>query len=146
MEWLAHILYPCNNLCFIHSGYCNVIITAQPEIRFSATGKAVDSEPYQAQCIASIPNVFTANLMQYLSVEWVGPDGQQIHSERDGITVAVPRNVIPYSLSKSIIFDPLKMKHGGNYTCKAKVVLPGSGGNYQSTSQYQLIVRSKCLE
>ena len=87
-----------------------LLYIAQPQIAFYATGKAVESEPYQAQCTASIPNVHAANLMQYLNVEWVGPGGQRINPQRDGITVAVARNVIPYSLSKSLVFDPFTGK------------------------------------
>ena len=83
-----------------------------------------------------------AHLIQYMTVEWVGADGQTIRQEH-GDVVVEEQNIVDNRVTRSVFFNSLRMAHGGNYVCRAKLTLPGSAGVFQSIQEYRLSVLSE---
>ena len=79
-----------------------------------------------------------------MTVEWIGTDGQIINQQHDDITVN-GQSTVSNVVTRSLVFDPLKMAHGGGYVCRATLTLPGSAGVFQNVGEYQLSVLSKTL-
>ena len=62
------------------------------------------------------------------TLEWIGPDGNTLTTD-DSITIVGPTDgddvtfgtVLINTQTLELIFDPLKVKNEGNYTCSAEV-------------------------
>ena len=130
---------PTNNLTFFP-----LFDSAQPDVHIVTTGKNVHSETFEVTCRASLQPVVAAHLNHYMTVEWIGADGQIINEEHDDITVN-DQSTVSNVVTRSLVFDPLKMAHGGSYVCRATLTLPGSAGVFQNVGEYQLSVLSKTL-
>ena len=124
----------CNAACFF--------FTAWPSASITTSGKTVLSETFAVTCRASLEPVVAAHLIQYMTVEWVRTDGQTIRQEYGDIFVE-EQNIVGNDVTRSVFFYSLKMAHGGNYMCMAKVTLPGSAGAFRSIQEYRLSVLSK---
>lgn len=121
----------------------DVFFSAEPVLNVLSSAKSIYREPFTLTCRASFIAKIASQLLQYLTLEWVGPDGVSL-SEENGVTVENQRNNLSEA-TRSLIFHPLNMTHRGTYKCKAKVILPDSSGTFNSTSQYHLNVLSKCF-
>ena len=130
---------PTNNLTFFP-----LFDSAHPDVHIVTTGKNVHSETFEVTCRASLQPVVAAHLNHYMTVEWIGTDGQIINEEHDDITVN-DQSTVSNVVTRSLVFDPLKMAHGGSYVCRATLTLPGSAVVFQNVGEYQLSVLSKTL-
>ena len=72
----------------------------------------------------------------------MGTDGHIINQQHDGMRVADQQNTSNVA-SRSLVFEPLNVTHGGNYRCEAKLMLPNSAGFFNTTREYHLDVLSK---
>ena len=115
--------------------------TATPAVEISTPEEAVYSESFQAACTGSLQPHVAPYLAQYLTVNWRGIDEL---SPQDGITVDKQQKSAN-GLTKTLVFHPLTMAHGGNYTCEAKVVLPGSAGSFNTTLEHHINVLSESV-
>lgn len=115
---------------------------AQPvlNVRSSVT-KSIHREPYTLTCRASFIPKIAIQLIQYLVLEWTGPDGVSLSIENGVIIEQQQTN--RSEATRSLTFHPLNMTHSGTYQCKAKVLLPNSENLFISTSQFHLNVLSK---
>ena len=78
------------------------------------------------------------------TLEWVDPDGTPVLSEHN-ITVGTPM-VDDNVTSLTLFFIPLNSSHGGEYTCRVTVSVPGLNVTLSITATTNLIVTSRCLE
>ena len=120
----------------------NVSFLAQPvlNVRSSVT-KSIYREPYTLMCRASFNPKIATQLIQYLVLEWTGPDGVSLSIENGVIIEQQQTN--RSEATRSLTFHPLNMTHSGTYQCKASVLLPDSENLFISTSQFHLNVLSK---
>ncbi|CAI8023925.1 hypothetical protein GBAR_LOCUS13950 [Geodia barretti] len=125
---------PTNNLTFFP-----LFDSAHPDVHIVTYGKNVHSETFEVTCRASLQPAVAAHLNHYMTVDWIGADGQIINEEHDDITVN-DQSTVSNDVTRSLVFDPLKMAHGGSYVCRAKLTLPGSAGVFQNVGEYQLSV------
>ena len=116
---------------------------ARPVINFSVPGKAIYSEPYEVICRAILNRKVALQLIRYMVVEWVSVDGQSI-SEDDGVTIE-QQQTYSDTATRSLIFDSLKMAHGGTYKCVANLILPDSAGSFHTSAKHHLNVLSKYI-
>ena len=116
---------------------------AQPEVVIAMPEEALYSKPFQATCIASLQPRVAPYLTQYLTVEWMGAEGEYLSPE-DGITIE-EQKTSSTAATRALVIDSLSMFHGGNYTCEANVVLPDTVGSFNTTHQYHLDVLSKAV-
>ena len=94
-------------------------------------------------CSASLNRKVALQLIQYMVVEWVRVDGQNI-SEEDGVTIE-QQQTYSDTVTQSLIFDSLKMAHRGTYKCVANLILPDSAGSFNASAQHHINVLSKYL-
>ena len=134
---MSSLIYP---LCI------NVItfpIAVQPTVAITTPEIPIHSKPFEATCRASLESRVAVYLLQYLRVDWVGPDGQIIGSQRDEMSSVGDPQITSNAVSRSLVFETLNMTDGGNYTCEAKLILPDSTGSFNTTGEYHLGVLSK---
>ena len=105
--------------------------------------EAIYSKPFQATCRASLQPRVAPYLTQYLTVEWMGAEGEYLTS--GGAVTIEKQQTSSTAATKDLVFNPLNMTHGGNYVCEAKVVLPDSAGSFNTTHQYHLNVISEVV-
>ena len=99
---------------------------------------ATDGEEYYLTCTVTVINGLTVDAV---SVTWLGPDGKIVNE--DNITSAVVQATSSTSLFSRLTFRPLRSTHGGDYTCKATVKIPGLKEPPPRTALAQLVVTSK---
>ncbi|CAI8023924.1 hypothetical protein GBAR_LOCUS13950 [Geodia barretti] len=116
-----------------------MVTEPHPDVHIVTYGKNVHSETFEVTCRASLQPAVAAHLNHYMTVDWIGADGQIINEEHDDITVN-DQSTVSNDVTRSLVFDPLKMAHGGSYVCRAKLTLPGSAGVFQNVGEYQLSV------
>ena len=83
----------------------------------------------------------TLDLNAEPALEWLGPDGTPVLSEHN-ITVGTPmvdNNVTSLTLN----FTPLNSSHGGEYTCKAAIIVSELNVTLSKTASRDLIVTSE---
>lgn len=117
--------------------------TAQPEVAITMLEEAIYLDSFQVTCRANLQLRVAPYLNQYLTVEWMGADGQYL-TTGDGITIEEQQNSST-DVTRALVFDSLSMAHGGNYTCEATVILPDAAGLFYTTHQYHLNVLSKAV-
>lgn len=103
--------------------------------------ESVYLEPYTLTCQASFIPKIASQLIQYVVLEWTGPDGVLLNEE-NGVTIE-QQQIGHTKATRSLSFHPLNMTHGGIYKCKATLSLPDTGGAFDSKSQRNLNVLSK---
>ena len=104
--------------------------------------EAIYSEPFNMTCRATLNPKVASQLIQYMVVEWISVDGQSM--SQDGVTIE-QQQTYSDTATRSLIFDRLKMAHGGDYKCVANVTLPDSAGSFNTSAEYHLNVLSKYL-
>ncbi|CAI8020956.1 hypothetical protein GBAR_LOCUS12479 [Geodia barretti] len=117
--------------------------SAQPDVMVTMPEEAIYSKPFQATCRASLQPRVAPYLTQYLTVEWMGAEGEYLTS--GGAVTIEKQQTFSTAATKDLVFNPLNMTHGGNYSCEAKVVLPDSAGSFNTTHQYHLNVISEVV-
>lgn len=98
-------------------------------------------EPYNLTCTATFIPKIAPQLIPYLVLEWIGPDGVAL-TEENGVTIEQQQNFYSEA-TRSLTFFPLNMTHSGTYKCEATLFLPESNITFISTSQYSLRVLSE---
>ena len=94
---------------------------------------------FNLTCEASLHPKVATQLIQYMVLEWVGPNEQSLGSD-----VSVNDQQTFYdTATQSLLFSPLSFAHGGDYTCRANLVLPDSQGTLTTDVSYHLNVLSK---
>ena len=97
--------------------------------------------PFNITCKASLNPKLAEQLIGFVKLEWVYNTSQV---SGDGVTVE-QQYTSQSSTSLSLIFNPLNMSHGGNYVCKAELMLPDSPQSFHTTELYHLNVLSKLI-
>ena len=136
----CNIMDRCYGNSIIICNAASFFFIALPSASITTSGKTFLSETFTVTCRASFEAAVAAHLIQYMTVEWVRTDGQTIRQEH-GDLVVEEQNIVGNSVTRSVFFYSLKMAHGGNYMCMAKVTLPGSA--FRSIQEYRLSVLSK---
>ena len=122
--------------------YSTYLHTAQPDVVISTKSEvAMFSEPFQATCTGSLQPSVAIHLLQYLTVDWIGTNGESLNLQ-EGMKIEQEEIGSNY-VSKTLVFDPLRMPHGGDYTCEANVILPNSSGSFNMTIQHHINVLSE---
>ena len=131
----------------ITNEYVVIYVSAEPVVSILSLTESVYVVPYTLTCQASFIPKIASQLIQYLVLEWTGPDGVSL-SEENG--VIIEQQQTRYSeATRSLTFHPLNMTHGGEYTCKASLLLPDTpllpdtSSAFNSSSSYNLNVLSK---
>ena len=73
-------------------------------------------------------------ILPYLTLEWIKPTADII----TGLQTFSTDNT-----SRELQFDPLTWSHGGMYTCRVRLNIPNSVGNYVTTRNFHLNIFSK---
>ena len=102
---------------------------------------ATDGEDYYLTCTVTVNNGLMANAV---SVTWLGHDGSVV--SEDNTTTAAFLSNSNTTLSSRLTFQPLKSTHGGNYSCKATIMVPGLNEPPPMTAPAQLVVTSKSVQ
>ena len=116
---------------------------AQPEVVVTMPVEAIYSKPFQATCRASFQPRVAPYLTQYLTVDWMGADGQYLTTTTEGGITVEEQQTSSVAATRALVIDQLSMTHGGNYTCEARVELPDNAGSFNTTHRYHLGVLSK---
>ena len=117
-------------------------IAVQPGVSITTSGKPILSQPFQATCTATLQPRVATYLLQYLRVDWIGTDGHIISQKEERMSVG-EQQTISNTTTRSLVFDPLNMTDGGNYSCDAKLILPNAAGSFNTTQNHHLDVLSK---
>ena len=75
---------------------------------------------------------------------WIGPDGKEISN--NSITNVTVGNTIFHSdtvATRKLIFSYLNSSHGGQYSCKASISVPGLNEVAPKVTTYKFVVTSK---
>ena len=120
-----------------------MFFSVEPVLNIVSSARSIHREPFTLTCRTSFVAKIAPQLVQYLTVEWVGPDGISL-SEENNVTIEKQQNNHSVA-TRSLTFHPLNMTHRGTYKCRAKVMLPDSSSTFNSTSLYHLNVLSKCF-
>ena len=101
--------------------------------------------PFEMTCVASfLHSEVSSQLIPYLELEWMGPDGNTLGYGDDNAFVKEQSNS-PHTAIRSLKFKSLSLSHLGNYTCEAKLQLPNSRQIFITTTSYPVTVHSKLL-
>ena len=76
-------------------------------------------------------------------MEWIGSDGKPLTNDSN-ITVGYQKMFYSEAI-QILVFNGLRMSHGGSYTCRAKIDFPDIGILFSTSSEYHLNVLSKCI-
>ncbi len=101
---------------------------------------AIDGEDYYLTCTVTVIDGLMADAV---SVTWLGPDGSVVDGENTTTSVFLSNSSTV--LSSRLTFHPLRSTHGGNYTCKATILVPGLNEPPPITAMAQLVVTSKSV-
>ena len=129
--------------------YCidrNIILILQiiaiPVTSILTSGEPVYLKPFNLTCRASLNPKVAPQLIQYMVLEWVGPNRESL-ADQDGITIE-QQHILHNTTTRSLTFHPLNMTDGGNYKCEAKLLLQNTV-IFNSSSLYHLNVPSKWI-
>ena len=89
-------------------------------VSVSSHGSSEAGQPHTLTCTVTDEEDITETPV----VTWVGPEGQNLSSGRD-ITLGSPI-VVGMTTTLTITFNPLRVSHGGEYTCQATIADAGS--------------------
>ena len=107
--------------------------------------EALYSTQFNVTCEANLNPKLADQLIGFVKLGWVLLDDyNDSQAFGDGVSVN-QQYTSESSTSLSLIFNPLDMSHGGNYVCKAKLVVPGSSQSFRTTELYHLNVLSKFI-
>ena len=98
-------------------------------------------EPHTLSCRATFSDKVASQMIPYLTLEWVGPDGVVLNKD-NGVMIERQQNYHSEA-TRSLTFNPLSLTHGGLYKCEAKLLLPDSSNMHNSTCQHYLTVLGK---
>ena len=98
--------------------------------------------PVEMTCVASFHPKVASQLVRYLVLEWVGPDGETLGSGNDNIVVRNQQTLYD-TVARSLNIKSVNVSDSGNYTCEAKLQLPNSGQTFTATASYSVVARSK---
>ena len=104
----------------------------------TVSGEPIDLKPFNMKCTASLNPKVASQLIHFLVLDWVMADGHQ----EDGVIIE-QQWIFSNTTTRSLVFNPLNMTHGGDYKCEAKLILPDSAGSFNTSAQYHLTVLSK---
>ena len=104
--------------------------------------------PFEMSCVASFLNPeVSSQLVPYLELEWVGPDGNTL-SDGDDIIVKEQTNSLDTAI-RSLKLKSLSLSQLGNYTCEVILRLPNLREIkfffFSTTTSYPVTVHSKLL-
>ena len=117
------------------------LFLAEPLLNILSLAEPIYMEPYNLICRATFIPKIAPQLIPYLVLEWIGPDGVAL-TEENGVTIEQQQK-FHSEATRSLMFYPLNMTHSGTYKCEATLFLPESNNTFISTSQYSLSVLSE---
>ena len=107
------------------------------EVSVLPSAEPINEQNTTLKCVATpFPNL--RKLLPYLTLQWITPVGAVKDSVATGLQI--------YSTNKTTLdirFSPLVVSHSGVYTCRVRLNIPNSVGNYVTTRAFDLTVHSK---
>ena len=113
------------------------LIKVLSEVSVLPSAEPINEQNTTLKCVATpFPNL--RKLLPYLTMQWITPVGAVKDSVATGLQI--------YSTNKTTLdiqFSPLVVSHSGVYTCRVRLNIPNSVGNYVTTRDFDLTVHSK---
>ena len=118
---------------YVYTGLIEVL----SEVSILPLAEPIHGQNTTLKCVAT-PFPSLTELIPYLKLEWVIPDGAVEENIVTGVQI--------YSTDKTTLnmqFNPLVVPHSGVYTCRARLNISNSVGNYVTANTFELTVHSK---
>ena len=102
-------------------------------------GSNTAGQSYTLTCMATL----VEGLSITPDIQWMGPNGSYIVGD-GSITISDLELVEGVVASRSLTFSVLLTSHGGEYTCRANLSLPGSSAQHVASNEtFNVTVQSK---
>ena len=112
-----------------------------PHISIYPTEEPIYMQSFNLTCVASLHPKVASQLIRYLVLEWVGPDGETLNNVDNGILVSDQQTFYD-TATRLLIFNSLNLTHGGDYVCNAKLILEET---FNATTLYHINILGKFL-
>lgn len=107
----------------------------------TSSGPSVDGKGLTLTCTVELRGKLNAHLMQYIKMEWLGPQGVSLTTS-NGITIGT-QIFSSERTTLDLFFDPLSTDHGGLYRCIVSISIPSLTPYFQREIRYGMVVTSK---